>query len=250
MVHRKMVQRKTLIATAILAALSGALASQAFFSAPAATNSPATATSNVPYPPQLDDSTGHTTTALQQTIGQLEQENQRLKKLLAEHSDRQAVAAKQSIENTTSTGQQQLQTQLQQLEMEKQLRKASEFSDWVLQAQQENPDFNLNQTLAQNFENEIRDPNWADEQENNYRNLFSETVELADFALKDSQCKSNQCELTVSIGNLEQSDQLLEKMNKVLAANHKNAALVIAADVQTGTSKLYISENPESFEFH
>lgn len=248
MVHRKMVQRKTLIATAILAALGGALASQVFFSAPAATDFPATISPDAQHNSQLDDSTGHTTTALQQTIGRLQQENQRLKKLLAEHSNQEAAAAKQPNENTAATNQQ-LQTQLQQLEMEKQLRKASAFSDWVLQAQQENPDFNLNQTLAQQFEHETRDPQWADEQENNYRNLFSESVDLADFALKDSQCKTSQCELTVSIGNLEQSDQLLEKMNKVLAANNKKAALVIAADAQTGTSKLYISENPESFEF-
>lgn len=104
--------------------------------------------------------------------------------------------------------------------------------------------------LTQHFDSEVRDPQWADQQENSYRNLFSETPELSGFALTNSQCKSSQCELTVSIGNLEQSDQLLEKMNRVFANNNKNAVIVVAADAQSGTTKLYISEDPKSFEFN
>lgn len=243
-----MVQLKTLIATAVISALGGAFASQAFWFAPVTTELP-------------ENSTGHTDSLAQHTIEQLQQENQRLKKTLAMHL---AQTTKQPTTNNatttatttpvtttnTSTTEQQLQTQLQQLEMEKQLGKATDFNNWMLQAQEENPDFNLNQTLAQNFNNETRDPVWADAQENHYRDLFIDSAELADFALKDSQCKSSQCELTVSIGNLEQSDQLLEKMNKVFAANNQNIAIVIAADAQTGTSKLYISEDPKSFEFN
>lgn len=57
----------------------------------------------------------------------------------------------------------------------------------IEQLQKENPVFNLNQTLTQHFDSEVRDPQWADQQENSYRNLFSETPELSGFALTNSQ---------------------------------------------------------------
>lgn len=242
-----MVHIKTLLATAIIAALGGALVNPAFFSTPAASDLAAAAVSDPAPDTQLQDSAARTIAALQKSIGQLQLENQRLQTLLAGHSQQPTAANAAPNPNTTE---QQLQAQLQQLEMEQQLQQANQFSDWILNAQQDNPAFNLNQTLAQNFDQELRDPDWADTQEHHYRNLFSDSTELAEFALRDSQCKSRQCELTVSIGSQEQADQLLEKMNRLLAAQNKKAALVVATEPQTGTSKLYISENPKSFEFN
>lgn len=240
-----MVHIKTLVGTAVIAALGGAFTSYSLIS-PTTTTSGSN-NNDSPQGSQIDYAAQRTNTALAETIKQLQQENNRLKKLLAEQHSPEKETPTAAISHTTPV---ELQQQLQQLEMEKHLRKANDFSDWLLKSQQENPDFNLNQTLALHFDNEVRDPQWADQQENSYRNLFSEAAELAGFALTNSQCKSSQCELTVSIGNLEQSDQLLEKMNRVFANNNKNAVIVAAADTQSGTTKLYVSEDPKSFEFN
>lgn len=248
-----MTQVKTLFITISIAALSGALINHFLFPLSALTNRLAT-TSAAPAlcHNQTEYASAQTTAALQQTIAQLQLENNRLKDLLDEHSSKKDLLANQINQAPTAPdeNQKQLQKQLQQLEMEKQLRNANDFSSRIMDAQKNNPNFSLNHALAQGFNNEPRDPQWADEQENTYRNLFSATTELAGFALRDSQCKSSQCELTVSISNLEQSDQLLEKINNTLAANNKHAVIVIAPDAQAGISKLYISEDIKSFEFN
>lgn len=186
---------------------------------------------------------------LTQTITHLQQENNRLHQLLENQPTQNTAPIIQAAVIPNET-QDQLQNQLQQLEMEKQLRIANDFNNRIMQAQHNNPHFNLNDALAQGFKNEQRDPQWADEQENTYRNLFNDTAELADFALRNSQCKKNQCELTVSINSIEQSDQLLEEMKKALAANNKQAVIVIAPDAQAGISRLYLSDDATSFEFN
>lgn len=179
-----MVQLKTLVGTTVIAALGGAFAGYSLTS-PTITTVPPTNVDNIsPQGSQVDYAAQRTNAALTKTIEQLQQENNHLKKLLAgQHSPKKATQAAATPHNTPV----ELQQQLQQLEMEKHLRKANDFSDWLLKTQQENPDFNLNQTLTQHFDSEVRDPQWADQQENSYRNLFSETPELSGFALTDSQ---------------------------------------------------------------
>lgn len=179
-----MVQLKTLVGTTVIAALGGAFAGYSLTSPTTATVPPTNVDNISPQVSQVDYAAQRTNAALTKTIEQLQQENNRLKKLLAgQHSPKKATQAAATPHNTPV----ELQQQLQQLEMEKHLRKANDFSDWLLKTQQENPDFNLNQTLAQHFDSEVRDPQWADQQENSYRNLFSETPELSGFALTDSQ---------------------------------------------------------------
>lgn len=179
-----MVQLKTLVGTTVIAALGGAFAGYSLTSPTTATVHPTNVDNISPQGSQVDYAAQRTNAAPTTTIEQLQQENSSLKKLLAEQHSPEKETPAAAISHTTPV---ELQQQLQQLEMEKYLRKANDFSDWLLKSQQENPDFNLNQTLALHFDNEVRDPQWADQQENSYRNLFSETAELAGFALTNSQ---------------------------------------------------------------
>ncbi len=246
-----MAQLKNLLLTAVVAALGGAYA-QHLFTSPehtvatdtkvAGLDNSATNCSQVTYAAERINA------QLQKELADLKAKNQQL--LTQISTSTQTSAMPQKIAANQSEEQQQLQQQLRELEMEKQLRKANDFTTWLQKSQEADPQFNLNDNLAQRFAKEQRDPQWADAQENQYRNLFSDTPELAGFALTNSQCKTRQCELTLSVGSLTESDQLVTKMNEVLAGNNKSAVILVAADANTGTTKLYISEDPTSFEFN
>lgn len=246
-----MAQLKSLLLTAVVAALGGAYA-QHLFTSPehtvatdtkvAGLDNSATNCSQVTYAAERINA------QLQKELADLKAKNQQL--LTQISTSTQTSAMPQKIAANQSEEQQQLQQQLRELEMEKQLRKANDFTTWLQKSQEADPQFNLNDNLAQRFAKEQRDPQWADAQENQYRNLFSDTPELAGFALTNSQCKTRQCELTLSVGSLTESDQLVTKMNEVLAGNNKSTVILVAADANTGTTKLYISEDPTSFEFN
>lgn len=246
-----MAQLKNLLLTAVVAALGGAYA-QHLFTSPehtvatdtkvAGLDNSATNCSQVTYAAERINA------QLQKELADLKAKNQQL--LTQISTSTQTSAMPQKIAANQSEEQQQLQQQLRELEMEKQLRKANDFTTWLQKSQEADPQFNLNDNLAQRFAKEQRDPQWAEAQENQYRNLFSDTPELAGFALTNSQCKTRQCELTLSVGSLTESDQLVTKMNEVLAGNNKSAVILVAADANTGTTKLYISEDPTSFEFN
>jgi hypothetical protein len=244
-----MAQLKSLLLTAVVAALGGAYAQHLFtpLERTVATDTKAAA---------LDNSAANSADNCSQVAYAAERINAQLQKELADLQAKhqqlltQTSAKPQAIAANQSEAQQQLQQQLRELEMENQLRKANDFTSWLQKSQETDPQFDLNDTLAQRFANEERDPQWADAQENQYRNLFSDTPELAGFALTNSQCKTRQCELSVSINNLEQSDQLIEKINRVMVSNNQSATIMVAVDPHTGTTRLYISEEPSGFEFN
>lgn len=244
-----MAQLKSLLLTAVVAALGGAYTQHLFtpLERTVATDTKAAALDNsADNCSQAAYAAERVNAQLQKELADLQAKHQQLLTQTSTHTSAkpQAIAANQS------EAQQQLQQQLRELEMEKQLRKANDFTSWLQKSQETDPQFNLNDTLAQRFANEERDPQWADAQENQYRNLFSDTPELAGFALTNSQCKTRQCELSVSINNLEQSDQLIEKINRVMISNNQSATIMVAADPHTGTTRLYISEEPSGFEFN
>jgi len=176
---------------------------------------------------------------LQQQIQELHHQNRLLLQQLRAQSSTQQTSA-------SSEANPQLQDKLHALEMEKQLRRANDFGRWVMDAQRSNTRFDLNSELSHRFAQESRDPVWAEQQENHYRQLFSSKEELRGFAFRDTQCRSTQCEITVSISNSEQSQQLLQTMSKAL----QGSAILLATDEQQGTSKLYISSTEKGFEFN
>lgn len=141
-------------------------------------------------------------------------------------------------------------SRLQKLEMEQQQRKAANLVNWITQSQKSNRTFDLNNKLLRRFEHQNRDPAWAEQQENHYRQLFASNNELRGIALRNTECRSDQCEVTVGIENLEQSNQLLQTMNKTLANSENPVAIMVATDERTGISKFYISNNEDSFEFN
>ena len=79
-----MVQLKTLVGTAVIAAFGGAFVGYSLTSPTTATVPPTNVDNISPQGSQVDYAAQRTNAALTKTIEQLQQENNRLKKLLAE----------------------------------------------------------------------------------------------------------------------------------------------------------------------
>jgi hypothetical protein len=185
-------------------------------------------------------------TQLLQQVQQLQSDNRQLLQQLQAKSTQETTSSALQQNAKADGVDQQLHNKLQALEMEKQQRKADDFGAWVINSQKENSRFDLNNELSLRFEQETRDQVWAEQQENHYQQLFSNQEELRDFALRTAECRSTQCEVTVSVSNSEQSQQLLETMTHAL----QGSVVLIATDEKSGTSKLYIGRDEESFEFN
>lgn len=184
---------------------------------------------------------------LQQHIQQLETENLQLKQQVHKLLSMQATPDATTASNTTESAQL---ARLESLEMEKQQRKAKDIINWVVQSQEADSNFDLNNALLRRFEHENRDPVWAEQQEGYYRQLFSERTDLQGIALRDAQCRSTQCEITIGIANIEQSNQFFQTISSALATNGQPVTMMVATDEKYGTSKLYISTDENGFEIH
>lgn len=186
------------------------------------------------------DDTEKLIATLQQRIELLQRENQRLslqQNLPLEKASPQPAATTADVK--------QFKDQINSLEIEKQKRKANDVNDWIMNKQKSSEQFNVNAELSRRFEQESIDPIWAEKQENYYRQLFSSKDSLHDFALRDAQCRSTQCEVTFSISSPEQSFQLLQTISNEL----QGTEILVATDKTQGTSKLYISSQ-KGFELN
>lgn len=181
---------------------------------------------------------------LQRNIDVLRNENQRLS--LQIHDQSLAQTTQHSASATTPAGVVQLKDQIDSLEREKQERKANDVNNWIINKQKTDKQFDINTELSRRFEQESIDPLWAEQQENHYRQLFGAQDKLRNFALRDTQCRSTQCEVTFSISSPEQSVQLLQTISSDL----KGSEILVATDANQGISKLYISSDQKGFELH
>jgi len=181
---------------------------------------------------------------LQQQILALQNENRELLQQLRTQPPSHTFIQSEQQTSVSNETNQLLQDKLDALEMEQQLRKANDFGNWIMRSQSTNGQFNLNEELAHRFEQETRDPIWAEQEENRYQQLFRTQDEFREFALRDTQCRNTQCEVTVSTANPEQSHQLLQAINNTL----QGAEVLVVTDEQSGISKLYIGS--KGFEFN
>jgi hypothetical protein len=196
-----------------------------------------------------------TTAQFQQQIHLLQAENNLLRDKLSTLANNPSTPKNIQnknikVETDNRAANEDMLNRLQTLEMEKQQRKANDIIDWIADSQKSNKHFNLNEALSNHFEQESRDPVWAEQQENHYRQLFNNSEELRDIALRNTQCRTSQCEITVGIINSEQSNQLHQKISAALAHGEKPISIMVATDEQQGVAKLYISDSENSFEFN
>jgi hypothetical protein len=188
-------------------------------------------------------------TQLQHTIEQLQRENQDLRQQSASPPSSTNPVKNQECTDA-AVAQAASALKLEALQTQQLMRTAERFNNWLTNAQQTTPDFNLNQEMQTQFDAEAIDSHWAETQEQEYLSLFSESTELSGLALRDAQCRTQQCAITIGITNIEQANQLVEQISKALLKRKKYPMIIAAPDEQQGTTKLYIGKYDSSFEIN
>lgn len=190
--------------------------------------------------------------ALYSTIQRLEDENKALRQRLAMHR----VSAKSSAITTAPLAGKELADNPQNAPIthavpsSEHFAPSENFSRWLEQKNTSSPDFNLDDEMRRRFDAEEIDPDWAETQASEYASLFIDSEELSGFAFKDAQCKSTQCAISVGITNIEQANQLVEKISTVLKHQQQYPLIISVPDTQRGTSTVYIGKGTNSFEFN
>ncbi len=104
--------------------------------------------------------------------------------------------------------------------------------------------------MQRRFDAENIDPNWAEAQEQEYLTLFSQSPQLAGLALRETQCRTQQCALTISISDINQANELPGKLSEAFKEQNKFPMIVATPDEQLGITTLYIIKENKSFEFN
>lgn len=201
---------------------------------------------------QVDIQPIQNTKLLNEQIAQLQQENKQLSAQLKQQNSRPSPLPDQIAETEQ---QQQLANSSQSMSEkdgvdEQVLRKSESFSKWLEDAHKDDGHFDLNKEMQRRFNEEAVDPDWAAAEEQEYFSLFSQNPELSGLALRETQCRTQQCAITVSITDLNQANQLVEKMTVVLRQKNKYPMIIAATDEQQGITKLYIGKDETSFDFN
>lgn len=142
------------------------------------------------------------------------------------------------------------QQQIDAVRAEYELKERSEkFTDWLTKNQKEKAWFDLGVEMRGRFEAEERDYNWASAEEGRIQSLFTQKEELAGIAIKSTNCKTTQCEITVSVINQDHANETAMAITKVLGAE-KFSHIIIDNQAQQGESTFYVARDEKGFEFN
>ncbi|MDR7088493.1 hypothetical protein J2X05_000496 [Cellvibrio fibrivorans] len=201
---------------------------------------------------QVDIPSQQKATLTDEKIAQLQQENMQLSAQLKQQNSRTSAPTNPIAD--TARHQQRANSSQSLPENSKVdeyvLRKSERFSKWLEDTLKENGNVDLNKEMQRRFDAEAIDPVWAAAEEQEYFSLFSQNPELSGLALRETQCRTQQCVITVSVTDLDQANQLAEKMASVLRQKNKYPMIIAATDEQQGITKLYIGKDETSFDFN
>lgn len=76
--------------------------------------------------------------------------------------------------------------------------------------------------ISTEFNNENKDIFWSEQQETQLRAAINQDTELSDIAIRDIECKTSQCKISVFSGNLEQNQEIFEKLTRSIGKLYKN----------------------------
>jgi len=178
------------------------------------------------------------------------QQIQQLKMQLAQYHA--SSASFQDVpQNTFSNAQSSIESQSALYSAESKLAemRAGNYMKWITEQTKKSGNFNLQDEMQARFNVESVNPEWASTQEKKLTNLFIDKAELSGFALKETKCRTTQCQVSIGVGNLEQANLIVEKFSK-LAAENKFMSVIAVPDIAAGNTTLYLSSAEQGFEFN
>ena len=78
--------------------------------------------------------------------------------------------------------------------------------------------------LSTDFDSEKKDIFWSEQQEIKLRTAISQDAELSDIAIRDIECKTSQCKISVFSANAEQNQDVFEKLTRSVSKLYQNAS--------------------------
>ncbi|HEY0894799.1 MAG TPA: hypothetical protein VGE32_17180, partial [Cellvibrio sp.] len=72
------------------------------------------------------------------------------------------------------------------------------------------------------FDNEKKDVFWSEQEEEKLRTAINQDKELSDIAIRDIECKTSQCKISVFSGNADQNQMIFEKLTRSLSTLYQN----------------------------
>lgn len=142
------------------------------------------------------------------------------------------------------------QDQIDAVKTEYEFKQRSEaFTTWLTKNQETKPWFDLGVEMRGRFDAEETDHSWANEEEGHIQSLFAQEQALAGIAVKSTQCKSTQCQITVSVMDQDHANETAMTISKVLGGENFSQ-IIIDSQVQKGETIFYVARNEKGFEFN
>lgn len=142
------------------------------------------------------------------------------------------------------------QDQIDAVKTEYEFKQRSEaFTNWLTKNQETKPWFDLGVEMRGRFDAEEADHSWANEEEGHIQSLFAQEQALAGIAVKSTQCKSTQCQITIGVMDQEHANETAMTISKVLGGENFSQ-IIIDSQVQKGETIFYVARNEKGFEFN
>jgi ribosomal protein S17E len=76
--------------------------------------------------------------------------------------------------------------------------------------------------ITDDFNNEKKDVFWSEQEEIKLRTAINQDAELSHIAIRDIECKTSQCKISVFSGNAEQNQEIFEKLTRSISKLYQN----------------------------
>lgn len=201
--------------------------------------------------PTIGASNSETVEELQTRVRELESQNQ----LLAHQLQQRSTLTSQASGPQSGARQSEMRPVTEQQIMEEQAAantetalqsSAEEFRTWLGQQTQNTPGFNLQSTMQKRFDKEAIDRDWASGEQSRIFNEFSTNPKLAEFALTNAECRSNSCQLTLAINDIEQANQMSLALAQALGDQTHPGQLIVTPDIKNNRAQVYLLRNNQS----
>ena len=99
----------------------------------------------------------------------------------------------------------------------------------------------LSNILAQEFNSEAINYEWADAEQQKLSSWFSNNKEFAGLALQDISCRTTQCKISVAASTQEQANSIFMTLSNELKERYASSLYFTDMDLENNTTSLYIS---------
>lgn len=89
------------------------------------------------------------------------------------------------------------------------------------------------------FDNEKKDVFWSEQEEEKLRTAINQDIELSDIAIRDIECKTSQCKISVFSGNTDQNQIIFEKLTRSISKLYQNPSYYSNPLESNGVKTIY-----------